>query len=418
MPIPSAGTDLHRAPSRRLRRAFAWAVVSGCVAALACDGDAAGPVADRAYIAVSAGFSHTCALRADGGAHCWGDDAAFQLGAGTRPAPCGGFEIPCATEPVAVTGGVAFRAISAGTTFTCAIADDGRAYCWGRNDQDQLGVTGPEEPCDIPPYGLRLDCRETPTPIGGALRFTAIVTGDQHGCALDSGGRAHCWGTNGDGRLGTGTRDAHSQPAAVAGGRLYRMLTAGNRHTCGITITDELFCWGSSANGQIGAGTDDALSPRAVLPALRFTDVSAGGHHTCALTTDAETYCWGENSSGQLGNGSLASPVAPFVLGIPPLTRLASGYEHTCGVTTAGSLLCWGDNVFGQLGDGTAERRLQPTPVSLPAPVQAVDGGWGHTCAVLGDESVWCWGIDTLGQLARGSTSELPQPTPRVIGNQ
>ena len=76
------------------------------------------------YRAVSCGGFHTCALRSDGQAVCFGDNRSRQCGDGT-------FNDYVQT-PTAVTGGIAFKRIATGGSHTCGLrASDGRAMCFG-----------------------------------------------------------------------------------------------------------------------------------------------------------------------------------------------------------------------------------------------------------------------------------------------
>jgi alpha-tubulin suppressor-like RCC1 family protein len=81
-------------------------------------------------LTIAAGYNHTCALHADGAAHCWGWNAAGQLGDGTT--------IDSAT-PVAVASLPAVAEIAGGGFHTCAAGADGAVLCWGSNDSGQLG---------------------------------------------------------------------------------------------------------------------------------------------------------------------------------------------------------------------------------------------------------------------------------------
>jgi alpha-tubulin suppressor-like RCC1 family protein len=52
-----------------------------------------------------------------------------------------------------VSGGLQFKATSAGYRHTCAIITAGAAYCWGDNEYGQLGsvaVTGSAVPVAVP----------------------------------------------------------------------------------------------------------------------------------------------------------------------------------------------------------------------------------------------------------------------------
>lgn len=169
---------------------------------------------------ISAGGTHTCALRSDGSVSCWGI-AGPQTWSDAGP----------------------FRSVSAGANHTCAVADDGTAYCGGNNAAGKTG--GASEPgCGTAP------CR-TFGPIAGSIRFAAVQAGGSHTCGLDSGGTAYCWGDNSVGQLGVGaaTRSS-STPLPVTGGLRFQSIAVGQEHTCGVATDALVYCWGSAA--QLG----------------------------------------------------------------------------------------------------------------------------------------------------------------------
>lgn len=121
-------------------------------AAAAC-GDSSGPDLDAPFVAVSAGLIHSCGVTSAGTAFCWGWGERGQLGNGSTSDR---------DEPVRVrASGVAFASIRAGGGHTCALADNGSAWCWGFNQNGQLGSgAGPN--------------RSEPIQVSGGLTFTAI----------------------------------------------------------------------------------------------------------------------------------------------------------------------------------------------------------------------------------------------------
>ena len=83
--------------------------------------------------AISAGFSHVCALLENGEVYCWGGDNLGELGTDER------VDDGHSATPVKVSGISEAIAISAGSHHTCAVHQTGEITCWGSDISGQLG---------------------------------------------------------------------------------------------------------------------------------------------------------------------------------------------------------------------------------------------------------------------------------------
>jgi alpha-tubulin suppressor-like RCC1 family protein len=301
---------------------------------------------------VSAGNDFTCGVTTDDRGYCWGFNARGQLGDGTETKRF---------VPVAVAGNLRFRQVSAGDSHTCAVTTDQRAYCWGLLTDDMPVALG-----DGSTVGSA-----TPVRVSGGLAFRQVSAGVGHSCGVTTSDEAFCWGDNQYGQVGDGAASASNRltPSRVAGTRRFRQVDAGVFHTCAVTLAYRAFCWGDNHAGQLGDGTTTPrTAPRAVVGGIAFERVTAGRQFTCGETTENRTYCWGSNAFGQLGNGSEAGlSLTPVLVGGGHFfDQVSAGYFHTCAKTGAGRAYCWGNNGNGGLGDGTTTNRLLPTAVTGP----------------------------------------------------
>jgi alpha-tubulin suppressor-like RCC1 family protein len=344
---------------------------------------------------VDAGGNHTCGVTTSGQAYCWGDNDDGQLGDG-QLYPVDSF------VPTPVAGGLTFTSMSAGGHHTCGVTTGGQAFCWGLDTAGQLG-TG------------TLTNQSAPVPVAGGLTFVTVSVGGDHTCGVAMAGQVYCWGYNGWGELGDGTLTSKSAPAPVAGGLAFASVSAGYAHTCGVTTGGQAYCWGDNSSGQLGnGGLTYESAPTAVPGGLAFASLSAGYAHTCGVTTGGQAYCWGWNRDGQLGDGTPTDRSAPTpVTGGLAFTSVSAGYDHTCGMTLGGQAYCWGRNLEGQLGDASAptERRA-PAPVSGNLTFASVTAGGVHTCGVTTRDEVYCWGWNYHGQLGDGTRPAKTAPAP------
>lgn len=345
--------------------------------------------------------------------------------------------------------------IATGRAHTCIVTSTGGVQCWGANDQGQLGD------------GTNNDSLKPVNVLGFTNGVAAISAGANHTCARTSPGGIKCWGGNGTGQLGDGTKIDRSTPVGVlkSGGPAtfdsgVTAISAGDDHSCMVIVNAGVFCWGGNSFGQLGilststsplasgsfgvttgtvsisAGTlrtcsvtsgggikcwgreldFSAVKQPTDVKNLQsgFTAVATSGRHTCLLNTTGKVECWGQNIAGQVGDGTndIRNRKVDVVGLSDSISKFSIGFEHNCALTTTGDVKCWGNNSSGQIGAGTNSIYTVPTKVlDLPAGVTEIAVGAGeHTCAITALISVMCWGSNTRGQLGDGTTNDSSTP--------
>ena len=145
---------------------------------------------------IASKWTWACGLTADGKTYCWGDNTLGQLGSVTIDQCEGGK--PCALQPSPSAAAYTFVSIAMSQFSTCASDAGKQVWCWGGDMQRQLGAAAPPVGCPIPGFGY--GC--TTVPVQGPFGFAAVKGSPRSYCGIDTGGIAYCWGGNDQGQLG------------------------------------------------------------------------------------------------------------------------------------------------------------------------------------------------------------------------
>lgn len=348
---------------------------------------------------VAAGTTHSCGVTPASAIFCWGEGRAL----GVEIVTAGEFRPTPQRVLDPASGPVVWKRVTAGRNFSCGITAGGDAYCWGTNFAGQLG-----DGTTVP--------RGSPTrvadPSSGPVAWSVLSAGSYHVCGIASDGRAFCWGSNQDGKLGDGTTTERHAPTRVAdpssGPVAWSEIVAAYQNTCGRDDSDRVFCWGDNEFGQIGDDTTTdryvPTRPSSILAMQVAVDVAVGSAHVCALDPDRDfVECWGDNRSGQLGSGL----VDAFVY-----DRVEAGDSRSCGVTVTGDAVCWGS---APRGNGESSSGSDPVLVSDPPAGSVVwedlsSSSFNHVCGVTDSGAGYCWGRNDEGQLGDGTFSRALAP--------
>jgi alpha-tubulin suppressor-like RCC1 family protein len=314
-------------------------------------------------------------------------------------------------------------AMTGGLNHWCLLGEDGSVWCWGVNTDGQLGNGTTDNSYDVP---VRVEGLP-----GGVHQVVAFLFST---CALTDTGSVWCWGNNDEGQLGDGTTEARSRPVQVVGldHGVTQLASEGTAYgMCAIREGGAGVCWGNNFSGRLGDGTEEnhvGATPVSVVDAPLKDIVGAGGA-TCAVTEAGRVRCWGLlwgtdtawNTEDGVGSWDdayerdlLNGPITPTGLG-EGVAALAAGWDVVCALKTDGSVLCWQWNIIGA-GDQPPiwQVDIKPTLVEgLPAGIQAIavsqfsEQPWG--CALAGGQA-WCWGDNESGQLGDGTLVDRARP--------
>jgi alpha-tubulin suppressor-like RCC1 family protein len=345
-------------------------------------------------VKIAAGY-HNLALGSNGELYAWGDNTNGELGIGSTSTPN--------YTPKAVLLSAGVTALAGGNHFSLAIEADGKAYAWGENDHDELGI-GTTTPYSTTPVSVSL-------PSG--VNATTIAAGADHGLATGSNGKLYAWGWN-------DTVD-YATPvlANLPGGVTATVIAGGYYHSLAIGSDGELYAWGENYEGALGNdSTVSSATPVEVsLPSgVSATAIAGGEYFSLALGSDGHVYTLGENYEGELGNGTTVGSDTPVEVNLPSgvtATAIATSYEHALAIGSDGKLYAWGMNADGQLGDGTTTDSDTPIVVPFPGGVTpiAIAAEQLDSLALGSDGRVYVWGDNIAGQLGNG-TAPTDSATP------
>ncbi|MGO3702061.1 MAG: RCC1 domain-containing protein [Candidatus Saccharimonadales bacterium] len=328
------------------------------------------PMQGKRIVQIAGGNSHSLALASDGTVYAWGSNSNGQLGNNNTGTD--------AWEPVAVSmsgvlSGKRIVQIAGGNSHSLALDSDGKVYAWGLNDYGQLGnnsTTSSAVPVAVS-AGSEL----------GSKTITQISAGNVHSTAVASDGGAYAWGRNNHGQLGDGTNTDRSVPTFIFGAQTLVQVVAGDFHTVALDATGYTYAWGYNAQGQVGNNTTTSrntyanISFQGALTGKTIVKVAAGYYHSMAIDSDGNTYSWGMNNNGQVGNNSTTNtptPVAVTSANTPMqgkrIVGISAGYYNSMALSDDGLMYTWGQGDNGRLGNNMLAPAHTPVAVTTTAP--------------------------------------------------
>lgn len=421
--------------------------------------------------------AHTCAQSTNNKIKCFGKNSYGQLGTGdTETIGDGLLEMGENLEYLTLPSYTNITDIAIGLNNTCAVLDKRKLVCLGDNTR---GYINSSRGVDLGTTPGNSGAALAALPLGNE-KATQVSVGYDHACAVFENFKAKCWGKNTYGQLGLeSTRDyvdltAQGQDELEyidLGNNIFvESIHAGKHFTCAVVSgvytynsssptppPNRVKCWGRNQYGQTGAGTTSNIGdqPGEMGDDLDFVDFGndgsgndftvvdfdSGMNHSCAIVNSDPTLnflsprrikCWGKNDSGQLGqesslqvghtsnqmgNNLAFSNIGPVIAPYTDFEEIKLGDDFSCARRST-ELYCWGKNHKGQLGVGSTNNigdngnemddDLDRVILSIPdannfdftfgVPIANGKSQWTvgnqHVCVMTASDSknIHCWG--------------------------
>ena len=430
-------------------------------------------IGNSSWTTVSAGGSHSMAIRTDGGLFAWGLNNAGQLGL-TNIVATG--DTTNRSSPVQV-GTSSWTVVSAGASHTVALKyPDNSLFTWGFNTSGQLGsgvLTARSSPVQV---GTPVTTGYTTlyTSTSTYLTFPGITVGT-------NAYTAELWFYLTDGtfpaqrgligpttrvsnafnlRLNTATTiniDSYVSSAqtftvpTMLANTWYHFVAVRNASnvttvflngvrssTGAVTLSNNysgafnqlggildagpIFLPGYISNFRmvIGTAVYDPTLTTLTVPTAPLTAVAG----TVLLTSQNATLIDNStNNSTITNNGGVSiTPFSPFA-GSGLYSALVAGANYSVALDTGNNLYTWGLGTSGQIGDSTAVTKSLVTKIGTLiatieySPVQVGNDSWttvsaggSHTVGIKLDSTVFSWGLNSSGQLGDSTTTNRSSP--------
>jgi hypothetical protein len=244
-------------------------------------------------VAVSAGVSHSLALRSDGTVVAWGSEAT------------GAVIVPAGLSSVI--------AIAAGSNYSLALQSAGTVQVWGASLGNLPDLSNVKAIAAGWTHALALKNDGTVVSWGSqtvvplwATNVIAIAAGNGQSLAVRGDGTVVAWGDDGFGKA--------EVPAGLSN---VVAVAAGADHCLALRGNGTVFGWGRNDSGQttVPVILTDALT------------IAAGGQHSAALRANGSLVSWGSDTAGQVSH----CPTGTGYVGV------AAGGDHSLAIIDDGS---------------------------------------------------------------------------------
>lgn len=399
--------------------------------------------------AIAAGSYHTVVLlNGDDGILACGQNSYYQLGDNLQClAPDGKFyqTLPISSD---------YTAITAGGSHTVALKKDGTVWACGNNEYGQAGIGSSGSgsrltllyksgssvfdsvvTVDTAVSLADITITNTTTITAQYLKVeTVTISGGDDGVLMKDG--AAVSGNSVTLQIPVGEKLPDGYTFAPKEGYDFDVLerktqasiinvSAGESHTVVLMSNGTVWACGNNSYGQSGGETKNDVTRFVQMKdsdgfISDATAVSAGSGYTVILRKDGTVWACGRNDYGQLSNNSKKDS-STFVqmqynsdsgtAAVTDVAAIAAGRSHTVVLKKDGTVWACGLNDHGQLGDSSTVSRttlvpMQDSSSSAMKDVTAIAVGTSHTVILKKDGTVWACGYNALGQLGNNSTTD------------
>ncbi|KAL0245998.1 hypothetical protein GEMRC1_007214 [Eukaryota sp. GEM-RC1] len=287
---------------------------------------------------VSMGYSHSLVLLSSGDVYSCGSNYYSQRGqTHVDPYLFNQVHIPKAFQ------------IQAGQFSSFAVVADGTFYCWGRNNEFQLGLIPKSTSSQAIPV------------LNDYIDDVIQLAGTRNSMfALRSNGELYSWGGNPDACLCLGHGKAVDHPTLIEDIPPVEFVASGVTTYLIYRNGTTAFC------GQLTTNSDLYSTPQFFDSSRRFVFISTVARSAIALDEDQRMWTWGSNTYGQLGDGTTETTLVP----IEPLVNttilsVSSAVHHKVAVDEEGLLMTWGRSDIGRLAR-TGSNDVTRVPGEIP----------------------------------------------------
>ena len=366
---------------------------------------------------ISCSDQHTCALLHDGTMKCWGYGYLYCLGQSDTSNKQNPQVVPNVANVIQIhasygktyillADGAVHKLSQSGSTATgivdavviggadygvCAILRNNTIQCFETSSLNEGEIA--TETNDYPLQSFHTEEFEATIPPGSVEVSRTTVSGMgllgdvialQHisqssyaaSCALSSDGIVTCWGKNGYGQLGDGTKHTtiRSYPKPVVGVTNAIKLVTASYSFCALLGDGTVKCWGYLYEGLVCASSSCRAAagcqhyscreePFPVAPPLTgVVDIVSTSYNYCVLLQSGKVQCIGSAGDVVPNGGYRAWGYTDIV---ENAVSIHGAPSELFAVLSDGTVACTGANSNGECGTGSYTDRSQYAPLTV-----------------------------------------------------